>query len=86
MLNLLGISLIFCGVVATPHVVELRQPRAKWFNSFWTDNSASVKYKDLADGAYSVTWNGTGNFVGGKGWNPGSASRYALRKTVPWPF
>ncbi|KAK3202553.1 hypothetical protein GRF29_154g14013 [Pseudopithomyces chartarum] len=75
MLNFLGISLISCGVVATPHVVEPRQPRAKWFNSFWTDNSASVKYKDLANGAYSVTWNGTGNFVGGKGWNPGSTSR-----------
>lgn len=63
------------GVVAAPSNVRAEQPHAKWFNSFWTDNSTSVKYNNLANGAYSVTWNGTGNFVGGKGWNPGSTSR-----------
>lgn len=74
--------MVFCilasGVAAAPHVVESLQPRARWFNSFWTDTAASVKYKNLPGGAYSVTWNGTGNFVGGKGWNPGSTSKYVL--------
>jgi endo-1,4-beta-xylanase len=24
-------------------------------------------------GSYSMTWSGSGNLVGGKGWNPGAA-------------
>jgi endo-1,4-beta-xylanase len=69
----------FRGALAAPHAVESVQARASWFNTFWTDTAASVKYNELAEGAYSVTWNGTGNFVGGKGWNPGSESKYASR-------
>jgi endo-1,4-beta-xylanase len=34
-----------------------------------------VTYKNGPAGQYSVTWNSTGNFVGGKGWNPGAASK-----------
>ncbi|KAF2451767.1 glycoside hydrolase family 11 protein [Karstenula rhodostoma CBS 690.94] len=60
------------GAIAAPQSLELR---ANWFNTFWTDTAASVKYNNLPEGAYSVTWNGTGNFVGGKGWNPGSTSK-----------
>lgn len=69
----------FAGAVMVPHADDPLRPRASWYNTFWTDTEASVKYKNLAEGAYSVTWNGTGNFVGGKGWNPGSTS-----KVVNW--
>jgi endo-1,4-beta-xylanase len=32
-----------------------------------------VTYSNGAAGKYSVTWKSGGNFVGGKGWMPGSA-------------
>ncbi|KAF7980057.1 hypothetical protein HWV62_39832 [Athelia sp. TMB] len=44
-----------------------------YYYSFWTDGGADVTYTNGPGGEYSVTWSGSGNFVGGKGWNPGSA-------------
>ncbi|KFY06071.1 hypothetical protein V491_08874, partial [Pseudogymnoascus sp. VKM F-3775] len=45
-----------------------------FYYSFWTDGTGDVTYTNLDGGEYSVTWTGNaGNFVGGKGWNPGSA-------------
>jgi len=44
-----------------------------YYYSFWTDGGAAVTYTNLAGGEYSVTWSGNGNFVAGKGWNPGAA-------------
>ena len=46
-----------------------------FYYSFWTDGAAAVTYTNGAAGKYSVTWSGNnvGNFVAGKGWNPGAA-------------
>ncbi|KAG8907363.1 hypothetical protein FRC01_007715 [Tulasnella sp. 417] len=45
-----------------------------YYYSFWTDGASRVTYTNGAGGSYSVTWSGNaGNWVGGKGWNPGSA-------------
>ena len=44
-----------------------------YYYSFWTDGAGNVNYSNGAGGSYSVTWSGNGNWVGGKGWNPGSA-------------
>lgn len=45
-----------------------------FYYSFWTDGAAAVTYTNGAAGQYSVTWSGSnGNFVAGKGWNPGAA-------------
>jgi len=44
-----------------------------FYYSFWTDGGGQVTYTNGAAGSYSVTWSGNnGNWVGGKGWNPGS--------------
>lgn len=45
-----------------------------YFYSFWTDGAGQVTYTNGAGGSYSVTWSGNaGNWVGGKGWQTGSA-------------
>jgi len=81
---LLGLAAV-TGVIALPkpEAGELIDPRSGtpsstgtnngFYYSFWTDGGAAVTYTNGAAGSYSVTWSGNGNFVGGKGWNPGSA-------------
>ncbi|KAI1081906.1 Xyn11A, glycoside hydrolase family 11 protein [Whalleya microplaca] len=44
-----------------------------FYYSFWTDGGADVTYTNGDKGAYTVTWSGNGNFVGGKGWATGSS-------------
>ncbi|KAH6983898.1 endo-1,4-beta-xylanase [Ilyonectria destructans] len=44
-----------------------------YYYSFWTNGGGDVTYTNGAGGSYSVKWANVGNFVGGKGWNPGSA-------------
>jgi len=44
-----------------------------YYFSFWSDGVGSITWSMGAGGQYSVQWIGVGNFVAGKGWNPGSA-------------
>lgn len=42
-----------------------------FYYSFWSDGTGNVNYNNGPAGEYSVTWQNAGNFVAGKGWNPG---------------
>ena len=81
-------SLVFaCSALAgvlggpTPDLMDKRAgtPSATgthngYYYSWWTDGGSDVTYTNGPGGQYSVNWGGGGgNFVGGKGWNPGSA-------------
>ncbi|CAM1505779.1 Fc.00g114160.m01.CDS01 [Cosmosporella sp. VM-42] len=44
-----------------------------FYYSWWTDGGSDVTYTNGDGGSYSVVWSTGGNFVGGKGWNPGGS-------------
>jgi endo-1,4-beta-xylanase len=44
-----------------------------YFYSFWSDGRGSVTYDNQVNGTYTSQWNNVGNWVGGKGWNPGGS-------------
>jgi len=76
------------GVSALPGNITSRAGTASstgtsngYYYSFWTDGGADVTYTNGAGGEYSVTWGTGGNFVGGKGWNPGSAQEISFSGT-----
>lgn len=43
-----------------------------YFYSWWSDGGGYAQYTMGEGSRYSVNWRNTGNFVGGKGWNPGT--------------
>ncbi|KAK0668172.1 family 11 putative glycoside hydrolase [Cercophora samala] len=43
-----------------------------YFYSWWSDGGGQATYTMLEGSRYQVSWRNTGNFVGGKGWNPGN--------------
>lgn len=74
-------------VVASPLELALRgiQPgqgtHDGYFYSYWTDGQGSVDYNNGPRGSYKVSWRNVGNWVGGKGWNPGPSRTVAYNGT-----
>jgi endo-1,4-beta-xylanase len=51
------------GLILTLHALDY---------SWWSDGASRVTYTNTNAGSYSVNWGSGGNFVGGKGWSPGT--------------
>ncbi|KAK7419953.1 hypothetical protein QQZ08_010656 [Neonectria magnoliae] len=43
-----------------------------YFYSWWSDGGGQATFTMGEGSRYQVNWRNTGNFVGGKGWNPGT--------------
>lgn len=93
-----GLSAVVVGVLAAPiedaaSPVEMMASTPTgtgtnngFYYSFWSDGGGSVTYNNDAGGTYDVKWGGgSGNFVAGKGWNPGSA-KYAFLLSFIFTF
>ncbi|CAG8956783.1 hypothetical protein HYFRA_00011172 [Hymenoscyphus fraxineus] len=53
-----------------------------YYSTNWSDGAAKAKYTNGAGGLFSVTWSGNkGNFVCGKGWNPGGSRAISYTAT-----
>ncbi|KFY21417.1 hypothetical protein V493_07427 [Pseudogymnoascus sp. VKM F-4281 (FW-2241)] len=52
-----------------------------YFFSFWHDDQGQASYTNREGGRYTASWSGQGNFVGGKGWNPGKAQTISYSGT-----
>ena len=58
--------------LALPSEILDRETDASFYSSSWNDGTAKDTYKNGPNGEYSVVWSGNkGNFVVGKGYNPG---------------
>jgi endo-1,4-beta-xylanase len=72
------------GVLATPSMLAPRQALVGnqegthdgYYYNYWTDGTADVEFHLGPAGAYNATWSGEGDWIGGKGWQPGSFTRY----------
>ena len=72
------------GVVALPSEILDRETEASFYSSTWGDGTAKYTYTNGPNGQYGVTWSGDkGNFVVGKGYNPGGPRYDSLIPTTP---
>ena len=77
---LLGSCAVVSALPALPEIGDLvdhnqlAARQGSFYSSNWNDGTAKVSYKSGSGGSYTVTWSGDkGNFVCGKGYNPGGA-------------
>jgi endo-1,4-beta-xylanase len=53
-----------------------------YFYSWWSDGGGQATFTMGEGSRYQVNWRNTGNFVGGKGWNPGNGRYDSQEDTI----
>ncbi|KAJ7814422.1 glycoside hydrolase family 11 protein [Mycena olivaceomarginata] len=71
-MNFLSCLLAF---LATAAATSISGTNFGYYYTFSAEDGDAVTYTNLDDSEYSIQWNdNSGYFIGGKGWNPGSAA------------
>jgi len=73
LLAFVGAAAALCMTAADAQTLNSNQTGTHdgYYYSFWTDAPGTVSMTLGSGGNYSSSWSNTGNWVGGKGWNPG---------------
>lgn len=83
-LNKRALTLFFAILMCFTSIFQITTYAATDYWQNWTDGGGTVNTTNGSNGNFSVSWTNCGNFVVGKGWNSGTASRVVNYNAGAW--